>query len=191
MLGDFQNENADRIRSPKEVARRCIVLFAVLAAGHGESREKLVAWLRREGLWDAVSSNESGFLLSGSPTKQQYVDATWRAEALYCLVWALGLIDEAPDSLKACDIQLLQRQLPPLFGSVGGFISSAKLRSDLEIRAANESIYQIHWRVRDAQLKGQPPIESYNPSVIQEGHYALNWLIGYCGQAWDDVTTNT
>ena len=67
--------------------------------------------------------------------------------------------------------------------------------------------YQIHWRVRDFQLRRQPtpprklarmahedidlPTESYVPGVVQERHYGLNWLIGYGGQAWDDIRTDT
>jgi uncharacterized protein DUF4272 len=27
--------------------------------------------------------------------------------------------------------------------------------------------------------------------VVYERHYALNWLIGYMGREWDDVTTDT
>ncbi|WP_371258328.1 DUF4272 domain-containing protein [Bradyrhizobium sp. WSM471] len=27
--------------------------------------------------------------------------------------------------------------------------------------------------------------------MTQERHYALNWLIGYHEQAWDNVTTDT
>jgi hypothetical protein len=29
------------------------------------------------------------------------------------------------------------------------------------------------------------------PGVIEERHYALNWLIGYFNQDWDDVATDT
>jgi hypothetical protein len=67
--------------------------------------------------------------------------------------------------------------------------------------------YQIHWRVRDARLRRQPtppgklprmpvedcepPVEVYDAGVVQERHHALNSLIGYCGQDWDDITTDT
>jgi Domain of unknown function (DUF4272) len=27
--------------------------------------------------------------------------------------------------------------------------------------------------------------------VVYERHYALNWLMNYLGQAWDDVSTDT
>jgi hypothetical protein len=200
-------EQLDQIRSAGEVAGRCVILYAVIAAGHREARDQLVAWLRREGLWDGVGPKESEFLLSTSPTETQRIQASWRAEALFPLLWSLRLIHELPSPQKICDVQLMQRVLPPLFGSVAQFISSAALRSDADILAANEEIYQIHWRVRDFQLRLEPtppgklprmphpdfdpPAESYDGGVVQERHYALNWLIGYCGQDWDDITTDT
>ncbi len=207
MPEDFQDEIADQIRSADAVARRCIVLHGVLAAGHGVPRDQIVTWLRAEGLWDAVSPDESAFLLSKSPTRQQRINATWRAEALFPLLWSLSLIPDLPSPQQICDVQLIQHVLPPLFEPVAELISSARLRSDSEIHAANEEIYQIHWRIRDAQLRGQPtppgklprmphddcepPVESYHSGVVQERHHALNWLIGYCGQDWDDIATDT
>ncbi len=205
MPEDFKEEYVERIRSADEVARRSIVLHAVLAAGHNESRDGLVAWLRREGLWNSVSPKESEFFLSDGPTPQQLIQGQWRAEALFPLLWALGLIAEMPSPQRICDVQLMQGVLPRLFDSVAGFISSARLRADAEIHEANEDIYQIHWRVRDFHRRDEPtppgslarmptaecepPVESYNAGVVHERHYALNWLIGYYRQDWDEITT--
>src|SRR5262245_48423920 len=144
MPEEFQDEYVEQIRSANEVARRCIVLYAVLAAGHNEPRDQLVQWLRHEGLWDAVSPKESEFILSESPTQRQRVNATWRAEALFPLLWSLGLVLELPSPQQLCDVQLIRSVLPPLFGSVGEFVSTARLRGDAEIHAANEEVYQIH-----------------------------------------------
>lgn len=207
MPEDSQDQFVDQIRTADEVARRCLVLHGVLAAGHDVPRDRIVTWLRRDGLWDSVSPEESALFLSESTTQQQRIDATWRAEALFPLLWSLGLIPDLPSPQQLCDLQLVQRVLPPLFEPVAEFISSARLRSHSEIHSANEEIYQIHWRVRDARLRGEPApagklprmphddcnpqVESYHSGVIQERHHALNWLIGYCGQDWDDITTDT
>jgi hypothetical protein len=207
MEDELQDKNVEQIRSADEVARRCIVLYAVLGAGHGEPRDKLIGWLRGGGPWEAASPKEREFLLSESLTQQQRINATWRAEALFPLVWSLGLISEMPIPQQLCDVQLIRSVLPPLLGPVSEFISTARLRDDAEIYDANEVIYQIHWRIRNAQLRDQPTppgklprmpvedcqpaVESYNASVVQERHYALNWLIGYREQAWDKVTTDT
>jgi len=207
MPEDTQDEYVEQTRAPDEVARRCIVLYAVLAAGHDEPRDELVAWLRREHLWEAVSPAESDFLLAESPTERQRIHATWRAEALLPLLWSLGLLSELPSPQELCEVQLIRSVLPPLLSPVGDFVSSSRLRSEAEVHAANEEIYQIHWRVRDAQFRSEPPqpgklprmpvadceppAGSYDSGVVQERHYALNWLIGYCGQDWDDISTDT
>jgi hypothetical protein len=107
MPEDFQEEYAEQSRPADEVARRCIILYAVLAAGHDEARNELAAWLRREGLWDAVSPRESAFLLADSPTQQQRFQGQWRAEALFPLLWSLGLIAELPSPQQICDVQLM------------------------------------------------------------------------------------
>src|SRR5262245_2143996 len=128
MPEDFQDGYQEQIRSADEVARRCVVLHAILAAGHDEPRDELVAWLHREGLWDAVTPEESDFLLTESPTQQQYINATWRAKALFPLLWSLRLISELPDPTHLCDLQLIKSVLPPLLDSVTEFIASAQLR---------------------------------------------------------------
>lgn len=204
---DSQDEYEEEIRSAEEVACRCLVLHAVLAVGHEVPREEVVSWLHRERLWDAVSPAEAQFLQSGDATHQQRINATWRAEALFPLLWSLKLIPELPSPQQHCDLQLIVSVLPPLFGPAAEFIASAQLRSDSEIQAANEEILHIHWRIRDERLRGQPtesgklprmqvedegpPVADYDAGVVQERHYALNWLIGYCGQDWDDITTDT
>jgi hypothetical protein len=189
MPEDFQD--VEPIRRADEVARRCLVLYAVMAAGHEEPRGELVAWLQREKLWDSTSPQEMSFLQSETPTQQQRINATWRAEALAPLLWSLGLLPELPLPTGLYDVQALRRVLPPLMFTVAEWLSAAHLRPDSEIRDANEIIYQIHWAVRDARLNGRSVPHGYHPGVVQERHYALNWLIGYCGQEWDDISTDT
>jgi hypothetical protein len=205
--------STDEIREAKDVARRCIVLYAVIAAGHGEPRQKLREWLLREGLWDYVSPQEQVFLESNEPSEEQLNQATWRVEALFQLLWALRSINDLPAPTELVDVEFVQSVLPPLFGSTSAFISSAHLRPDSEVHDASGKMFHIHWRIRDAKagtnpslpepavnLKRlprmdvkpeQPPVEAFNAGIVFERHHALNWLIGYCGQEWDDITTDT
>lgn len=207
------NNSSEKIREAKDVARRCIVLYAVVAAGHNESRKLLVEWLQREGLWDYVTPQEQVFLENSEPTKQQLNQASWRVEALFPLLWALRLINDLPEPAALCDVAFVQSVLPPLCSSTSTFISSAQLRSDSEIYDANEDILNIHWRIRDVEISKkspapepagnlkrlprmdanpeEPPVETFDVGVVVERHHALNWLIGYCGQEWDDITTDT
>jgi hypothetical protein len=174
-------------RTADAVAKRCLVLYAVVAAGNREPRAGLADWLRREGLWAEVSPEESAFLTADEPEQQAMINATWRTEALGALLWALGKI-EATDM---GDVPVLRRAMPPLYGESGEFVAGAVLREEADVLALYEEIYQAHWAVRDARLNGRPLPEGLHPGVLQERHHAMNWLIGYCGQEWDDVATDT
>jgi len=33
--------------------------------------------------------------------------------------------------------------------------------------------------------------EGVDAGIVIERHAALNWLIGYMGQSWDEITTDT
>ena len=178
------------LRSAPEVARRCLILYAVVAAGHKSPREELVRWLLREALWESVSTEESAFLRSSSPSRQQMIGATWRAEALLTLLWALARIQALPPPTGQCDVPLIRSALPPLLGSTSEFISKASIRNEAEIIDVHEDTYQAHWAVRDAVINDRPVPDRYNLEILQERHHALNWLI-FPEQGWDDVTTDT
>ncbi len=70
-------------------------------------------------------------------------------------------------------------------------MAQAKLRPQAELLDAADLIYRTHWAVRQARLDGEPSPAGLDPGVVHERHYALNWLIGYAGQAWDDMSTDT
>lgn len=187
----FEEESSGAFRPAAEVAKRCLVLYAVVAAGHREPRRKLARWLQKVGLWEAVSPAEAELLQAEAMTERQEIVATWRVEALFTLLWALGKVATLPPPVELCDVQLVRRVLPPLFSSAASFIMAARLRGADEILQASEEIYDIHWAVRDAQIHGRPIPQGYNPGVVQERHYALNWLAGSPDQGWDDVATDT
>jgi Domain of unknown function (DUF4272) len=71
------------------------------------------------------------------------------------------------------------------------FIEDSELRPIGDILDQVDLIYRYHWAVRNARLKGQQIPADLDPGVTEERHYALNWLIGYLEQAWDDVSTDT
>ena len=52
-------------------------------------------------------------------------------------------------------------------------------------------IYRMHWALRQAQIEGEAPPAGMVWDVVFERHYALNWLIGYMDQPWDEVSTDT
>jgi hypothetical protein len=76
-------------------------------------------------------------------------------------------------------------------GSRKELLSKSGIRGKMEILDEADLIYRYHWATRGAELKGKSPPAGLDPGVVYERHYALNWLIGYMGQEWDDVSTDT
>ena len=50
--------------------------------------------------------------------------------------------------------------------------------------------YRLHWAAIELRIKGKAS-DQVDEGIIRERHRALNWLIRYLNQEWDDVTTDT
>ena len=180
----------DTPRTAKEIARRTLVLSSVIACAYGAQPQEYVEWLKGEGLWNDLSPQENLFL-TGNPTKQTRRNMTWRSEAMVPLLWAIRKIEAMPSLAAQCDTQPLVKVVvfPP--DPTSAYIKTARLRSDSEIHEEYEKVYQAHWRTRDAELHNKPIPADVIPEVVQERHYAFNWIIGYMGQSWDEISTDT
>lgn len=183
-------ELEDVPRGAEEIARRTLILSAVISCAYGADKRGTVDWLTSQNLWADVSPAKRTFLV-GQPTPQEQIDMTWRIEALVPLLWVLGKIDLMPSIAEQFDTTEAVTKLvfPP--GSIATFVTTAALRCGAEIQSEYEKVYEAHWRVRDAQLFGKPAPPDVNPSVVRERHYAFNWIVGYGNQAWDEITTDT
>lgn len=181
----------DRIRTPTEVAIRSVILSGVVAAGHQQPRVAISNWLKKHNLWISVTPEESAFLSNDNPTQQQFIDATWRAEALHTLLWALKRIPTFSAPTHLCDLQQIILAMPELYSDPSAFIAEAQLQTARTIFEVLDPIYQVHWQVRDAQLFGRPVPNGFLPGAVRERHHAYNWLTCYFDQDWDDISTDT
>jgi uncharacterized protein DUF4272 len=182
----------DEIREASTIARRALALFAVVGLGLGAPKEATVAWLRDEKLWDELSPEELKFVSASVPTERQSVNASWRSEALLILLWSLGVVEDLPDLAEQCDTGEFQEVLPPFANvSVNEFVSAAERRSNEELLEMADTLLNSHWKARDAQIHNRPMPANLDIGIIQERHHAINWVIGYDGLPWDEVTTDT
>jgi hypothetical protein len=182
-------EDHDTPRSAIEIAKRAIALHCVIAASHEVSRTDISEWLKNEKLYDELSPWERRFMEMAENTRRDIIQATWRVEGQVALLWSIQKIDQMDALTSQCNTTPLVDVMPDLFSSTSAFIESAILRSKEEIHEEYERIYDIHWKVRNAKSKGI--FIEYDGGVVQERHYAMNWITGYCGQAWDEITTDT
>jgi hypothetical protein len=185
----IETESKARRRSKEEVAHRALALLVVAVKGEGLDQATTQKIAKQYGLAPHFTPKERAFLQDASPTQQDRVQFSWRYEAAWTLLWALGFVDKLEKPSKICDVpravRLMKERTAPQF------IAQSKLRSLPEILDQADRIYRYHWAVVDARVKGKEPPAGLDPGVTQERHQALNWLIGYMDQSWDDVTTDT
>ncbi len=182
----------DEIRSAVEVAQRCLAVFSVIGLALGAERAAVLAWLSENDLWKELAPSEAGFIDTRAPSRKQLINASWLSERLIVLLWALGKVARIPSGDKQCDTAIFQNILPPYSSvSVQEFVTAATLRPETELIECADQILNLHWTARDAKIKGVAPLQPVNLEVIQERHHAINWVIGYDGLDWDEVTTDT
>ena len=175
-------------RTTEEVAGRC--LATEFAAVKGESNDsRLVASLVKEfSAQRFLSPKESTFLANPAPSQRELADFAWGYECVHVFLWALGYLPELKPPDQIADVPheagLIRERGP------GGFAGGAKLRPLGEILDQADLYYRIHWGVTELRLKGGRS-DRADPEIVMERHRALNWLIRYMNQSWDDVTTDT
>lgn len=186
------DEADTQLRSPKEVAERVVVLAMTTAVAFGSlSGEAALGYLAHHQLQKAVSPREVAFLQN--PTEELRNQETWKCECIWVLMWALGIVDELPFPDALANLNDIAAEKYPVGDNKNphDFIERmTALRSKSDILDANDLYYRLDWACVDARLT-QQEITAVHPGVVYERHYALNWLIHYRNQSWDEVTCDT
>ena len=189
-LPNIEDETEAQPPASGTVARRALVLYCITAIGFDAKPEEVRATLEAADLWSEVSAQERDLFREGGLSPEATVNAGWRAEATWVLLWALGLVPALALPTKQCSTAQLQSLLESHLDASHEFAEGARLRSVAELLDAADYIYRLHWATRQVRLDetGGPP--GIDPGIVQERHYALNWLIG-TEAGWDDITTDT
>ncbi|WP_161964214.1 DUF4272 domain-containing protein [Chitinophaga flava] len=192
MLPAITDESNVVLRTPAEVAARVAVLSAVnaVAFGYLEGKE-IIGYLQQHQLWEHTTPEEKSFL--DNPTEELKTKETWKCEDIWVLMWALNKVPELGYMNDLCNLDMVPQEVYPFKGvesDPASFFSSAKeLRPATEILDANDLYYRAHWSCVDAILKSEE--SPAHRGIVYERHYALNWLINYRNQPWDEVTCDT
>lgn len=186
----IEDSASSKIRSPKIIAER-LVACTITAVG-GETGDKaFVAQLIREfGAEKLLTPEEKLFVTRKMSSQQDRVQFSWRYERSWVLLWALGYIERLDYPPSICDVPKLAGLLHGK--SVEQIIREAKPRSAREILDEADLIYRLNWAVVDERVNKSAEVpEKVEKGVVEERHAALNWLIGYMDQEWDDISTDT
>jgi len=178
-----------RLRGVSEISYRICCLLMAAVKGADQAQDVVDDYTLRWGLEAHYSPAERAFVADPAPDRQDSVQFAWRYEALWPLMWSIGRIDELGRPDRIVDVQRVVRLLRD--AGPEQLIAEARLRPIADILDANDLIYRYHWAVVDARLMGAEPPAGLDPGVVQERHYAFNWLTCYGDEAWDDVSTDT
>lgn len=185
----LESETESKRRNTEQVALRALALCMVAVKGEGLDQKTVEESIEKYDLAKAFSPKELKFIQNPKPSQHDRVQFSWKYECYWVMLWALGFVDDLARPDKICDAG----KAVSIFRKLGRaeFLKKAKLRPQREILDAADLIYRYHWAVVDARVNGRQPPAGLDPGVVMERHYALNWLVGYADQDWDDVTTDT
>lgn len=183
-----ETESQASFRPKEEIVMRIVALTLVAVKGEGALTEpQLKMLVNRFNAADCFSPVERAFIENLDPSTQERVQFSWRYECLWVMLWALSFVPELPYPENLCDVPHAVGFLREL--GRDGLQEKAVLRQNAEVLDHTDFTFRCHWAVRDAQLAGVDVPGNLNAGVVQERHYALNWIVQRV--AWDDVDTST
>ena len=185
----IETEKEAKHRSKEEIAFRALALLVVAVKGEGLEQPIVERIIKDYGLERYFTPKERLFVRSTSPSEHERIQFAWRYEAAWVLLWTLGYVEKLEKPTATCDVPRAVRFMKER--SAKQFLADAKLRSVPEMLDQADRIYRYHWAIVDARINGKKAPASLDAGVALERHHALNWLIGYMEQEWDDISTDT
>lgn len=186
----IEDEKVIKPRDAQQVAKRSIatVICAVKGETLGKDEALVKDLVKRYQANKFFSPEEKLFIGNKSPEQQEYIDHAWQYECQHVYLWALGHIEKLNPPGTICDVsndvEAFQDQ------DVTNYINKAKLRSTTEIFDMADYYYRLHWAAIELRINNKETTK-IDEGIIRERHRALNWLIRYLDQDWDEVTTDT
>lgn len=168
------------LRDPEEVASRSLVRAALChrafleleaeqgdGSGSDEDRFDLLAWLHDEDLSDHLSAEEHAIFQApvGSLDPGDTFMATWSAEALAPLCWALGLLPTLPDPDRPANVQAVLDLLPSPGSSTGSWREDAPIRDEDAIAEAREAADLWAWRATVQEVWDTVTVEEHDDLI--------------------------
>lgn len=193
------------VQTADDVARRALVLWAVVLRADGYDWEKSRNILTDNNLLSYLSPQEQAYMDDPEPDQDTSVGFVWRLESLWVMLWALERLPDLPWPSSMCDVPLLGKTMKEAEADPE-FIKNARLLPTRTLLDAQDLSMKILWAIRDAYIKelcipqdfdwrneADTPV-SLCPmvGVVEQRNHALNWLVNFMDPLnWDEVDTPT
>ncbi|AUS98927.1 hypothetical protein CLI64_00075 [Nostoc sp. CENA543] len=182
-------EAQTKIRTTEEVTGRILALCYCALKGEGASKAQLENYSQRFNVREKLTLKERAFEINPHPSERERIDACWRYESAWLLLWALKLAEKTLFPSSPCNAADVIRIIAS--HSETSLNAVATRRNEGEILFEADFIYRCHWLCKNSRLNNSPLPPLLDHSVTYERHYAINWLIGYENCPWDDIKTDT
>ena len=181
-------------RDKKEVIERLACSFTsimcALSIGKGEYTEEDREYMTQDflsaryGALDLLTPKEQK-VIAGNVSEAEAINAAWKYESIWALLWALGVVEELSFPNKICDCDLVMGTMER-FKNLDDFMANTTLRPIEEILQALDLHYRYHWAAGNARVNGSNPA-GIDEEVVMERRAGLEWLC--CkGQENDNFT---
>ena len=173
------------LRSKTEIAYRALCLLIVAMRADRLEQTMALRVIRQYGLASHFSPREKEFIRSAEPTDHERSVFLWRYESAWVLLWAMGFIDvlASPDRICQTDRAVVCMR----DRNTKSFLNYATLRPDSQILDQADLIYRYHASIIDADQDQRTIRAGLVADVVYERRHALNWLVRYTDDDWDDV----
>lgn len=183
-------------QSPQEVAKRTLILYALSHASNGQfARFKAKKWLKKEALWETMTSEEQQFINTLFPPLELKMTYSWSIEEALVLNWTISKEEKLSQIIEAfslANIKASLKSMPTIGQNTKHYISSATYRPLSEVFEENILNELVTSYFRDLMFSGEQDFTQINREVSFKRHLALNWIRQFGGnKSWQNIPTDT
>ncbi|CAN5378966.1 hypothetical protein BH11PSE11_BH11PSE11_26370 [soil metagenome] len=206
MLPLIESDEEVLLRSPDDVWRRMLALWAVTQSQHPAQRAFVQAYLQQHGMNSWLSTREQQLVkgnggeaaaidaagYAAEPATESATESAAAAESLFFIAWCAGVIKRIEMPSQESSLKPLTAMLPQAIEDDCALRQAIRLRSKDDIMSWADLLYRLHWAARHARLSHRPTPGNLNHCVLESWHKAVNWMIRYEDEDdWDRVGTDT
>ena len=183
-------------RDKKEVIERLACSFTsimcALSIGKKEYTEQDRVYMTQDFLSNKYHALElltpmEQQVIAGTISEAGAINAVWKYEAVWALLWALGVVEELSFPNQICDCDLVMGTMER-FENLDDFMANTTLRPMEEILQALDLHYRYHWAAVNARVNGSDPA-GIDEGIVMERRAGLEWLC--CKGEENDNLTDT
>ena len=184
-------------RDKKEVIERLACSFTsimcALSIGKNEYTEEDREYMTQDflsaryGALDLLTPKEQKIISGNNVSEAEAINAAWKYESIWALLWALGVVEELSFPNQICDCDLVMGTMER-FKNLDDFMANTTLRPMEEILQALDLHYRYHWAAVNARVNGSDPA-GIDEGIVMERRAGLEWLC--CKGEENDNLTDT